>query len=330
MTAPKLLTVNLPFPGFYESAYSEAVDHEESSWLEYATENNGETDEDYESAWPEPLRLSNELGDLLYRHSRYSVAYESIARAYVDAVDHVAGEALEMSRPDTRQKWALDDAGQYVVTPEPYARPSLRMTFESMDSPREYNFSTDRVYGRIPLKVMRELFKRSAAEGHETLSRVIARRFTSYDGFRSYYPSDLAEWLAKAGRLQDWDHNELGTLLLAALEMSGLDMDGGCYDYDSFAGQVFDLVAGSDGVHSEWSNCVDWPAFDAARLEARAEKLTDWMESDPDAAKAWIRENGERAAALAAAEGGPDLSDDSVTVRCPWTPDMFAGSEAVQ
>ena len=48
MTAPRKLTVNLPFPGFYGSAYSDALDSEESQWLEYKTdENNGETRSEY-------------------------------------------------------------------------------------------------------------------------------------------------------------------------------------------------------------------------------------------------------------------------------------------
>lgn len=320
MTKPIQLTVNLPFPGFYHSEYSEAVDHEESSWLEYHADDNGETGEDYESSWPEPLSLANDLGDLLFRHTQYSVAYRKIAEWYVDAFDHAAGEVFEMTRPDKRKVWNVDYKS---MRDETYQRPSIGMTFESMDSPREYNFTTDRVYGLVPLKVMRELFKRSKTEGHKTLAALIADRFTSYDGFSSFYSNDVDSWLEKAGRLQDWDHNELGTLLIAALQMAGADMESGDY-YESFPGKVRELTIGDEGAYQAWESAVDWPAFDKARLEARAEKLVEWMESDADAAKAWMRENGERAAAMAAVEPAIEPDLESVTIRCPLTLDLFA------
>lgn len=321
MTKPILLTVNLPFSGFYGSEYSDAVDHAESTWAEYhADENSGETGDDYESAWPAPLRL--DLGNLLYQHADYSAAYHAIARDYVAAFDHLAGEAFGMTRPATRRVWR--EGG---MVSETYAADSIGMTFESMDSPREYNFSTDRVYGLIPLKVMRELFRRSKAEGHATLAAVVAERFTSYNGFISSYRSNLGDWLAEAGRLQDWDHNQLGTLLIAGLRLAGVTFgEGSAYDYESPESQLREMTLGDEGADTAWSNAVDWAAFDQARLEARAEKLADWLESEPDSAKAWIYENGERAATLAAAESSINIDLGVVETRCPETPDMFAES----
>ena len=313
MGKPILLTVNLPFSGFYGSEYSEAVDHAESQWVEYhADENSGETDDDYESAWPAPLRL--DLGDILYRHADYSAAHRAIARDYVAAFDDLAGEAFGMTRPAKRSVWR--DGG---MTSESYQADSIGMTFESMDSPREYNFSTDRVYGLIPLKVIRELFRRSKAEGHATLAAVVAERFTSRSGFMSFYPSDLGGWLAESGRLQDWDHNQLGTLLIAGLRMAGVDLES-----DETRWSLYESTIGDEGADTAWSNCVDWAAFDQARLEARAEKLVDWLEEDPDAAKAWIYENGERAAMLAAAESSINLGLGTVETRCTETLDLFA------
>lgn len=315
MGKPILLTVNLPFSGFYGSEYSEAVDHAESSWAEYhADENSGATHDDYESAWPAPLRLSDDLGDILYRHADYSAAYHAIARDYVAAFDDLAGEAFGMTRPAKRRVWR--DGAMALET---YQADSIGMTFESMDSPREYNFATDRVYGLIPLKVMRELFRRSKAEKHVTLAAVVADRFTSYDGFISSYRSHLGDWLAEAGRLQDWDHNQLGTLLIAGLRMAGVDLAS-----DETRWSLYESTIGDEGADTAWSNCVDWAAFDSARLEARAEKLADWLEEDPDAAKAWIYENGERASALAAAESSINLDLGTVETRCTETLDLFA------
>ena len=249
-----------------------------------------------------------------------------IARDYVAAFDDLAGEAFGMTVPATRSKWTVDDAGQYAVMPEPYARPSVGMTFESMDSPREYNFATDRVYGEIPLKVLREIFRRSKAEKHETLAAIIGARFTSYDGFASFYSPDLDSWLAKAGPLAGWDHNELGTLLIAGLQMAGETFgEGSVYDYESPESRLWEATVGDEGARRAWESGVDWPAFDAARLEARGEKLADWLESDPDAAKVWIYENGAAATELAATVAAVDLDLRTVAVRCTETLDMFAG-----
>jgi hypothetical protein len=325
MTRALTLTVNLPFPGFYESAYSEAVDREESSWLEYHTEEQGETGRDYETHWPEPLRLVEGLWSLLNDATDYGAAYRQIARDYVAAFDYHAGEALGLTRRDTRKRY---DRAAGNWTAEPYDRPSLGMTFESMDSPREYNFATDRVYADIPLKVMRDLLKRSTAEGHETLAQVIASRFTSRSGFASFYPSDCAAWLAKAGRLQDWDHNELGTLLIAGLTIAGADMESRDY-WSGFAYEVRESAIGDDGAYQVWSDAVDWAKFDAARIEARAEKLAEWLDDDPDAARAWIAANGDDAATMGDAFAGLDLDGLDVTFRCPLTLDLFASPESV-
>lgn len=43
--------------------------------------------------------------------------------------------------------------------------------------------------------------------------KAIKKRFTSYDGFISFYSNRIEDWLDKP--LTEWDHNELGTLLYA-------------------------------------------------------------------------------------------------------------------
>jgi hypothetical protein len=45
----------------------------------------------------------------------------------------------------------------------------------------------------------------------ETLKNIIKRRFTSRDGFSSWYSNDIEEWKEK--KIQDWNCVELGTLL---------------------------------------------------------------------------------------------------------------------
>ncbi len=121
------------------------------------------------------------------------------------------------------------------------------------------------------------LFRKSKAEEHATLAQVIKERFTSRDGFLSGYRNELDSWLAKP--LRDWDHNELGTLLIAAMRLANVDPE-----ESETRNALYEATCGDEGAYQAWESCVDWPKFEAKRQEARAEKLAEWMESDMDSA----------------------------------------------
>lgn len=67
-------------------------------------------------------------------------------------------------------------------------------TFSATTSPRFYNFETDRLFVKIPkeeaLKVKKEV------ETYDDWAETIHNRFTSYDGFFSYFSNDATneEW----------------------------------------------------------------------------------------------------------------------------------------
>lgn len=246
MTKAIQLLTRLPFEGFYNSIYSDAVDQAEARWVEYECDPH---DKEREAGQPEALRLNEtELHDLLFRHTDYSACYHLIARWYVEGFSRVAGEALDLD---------------------------LGLAFESMDSPREYNFSTDRVYAHVPLKVVRALFKASKAEDHATLKRAIAESFTSRSGFISHYSNDIEDWVSKP--LTDWDHNELCTLIEASLERVGWR------DEDL---ELYYATFGDEGDWRAWEEGVNWPAFEAAREEARDDKLAAIEDNMSDEEKA--------------------------------------------
>lgn len=99
----------------------------------------------------------------------------------------------------------------------------LKGKFDGMSSPKFYNFETDRIFLEVDALTVAKLFEASEADNHETLTAVIKRRHTSYDGFWSYYTNDASAWLAKP--VLEYDHNELETLLIAVLEISAPDWD---------------------------------------------------------------------------------------------------------
>jgi hypothetical protein len=226
-------TMNISFfSGFYHSIWSESLDHEESQWAEYEAEYR-----QAEDGIDERLRLSqDDLANIIWKCSEHSAGYRDICRAYVPALN-------ELVKDET----GID----------------LRLAFESMDSPREYNFTTDRLYALIPWRMVRRMFRDSKKEKHATLARMISERFTSRDGFISFYKSALAPWLAKP--LGQWDHNELGTLFAAWLALRGV-----LGEDERIENRIYDQF-GSEVFYSIWSDSVDWKKYELLVAERRAE-----------------------------------------------------------
>ena len=91
------------------------------------------------------------------------------------------------------------------------------LVFEDLDSPKYYNYATDRIFCKIELSEVQDIFNRV---DKVALNKHIKQRFTSCDGFISHYKNSLEAWPSD---LADWDHNQVGTLLevLAAQESNG-------------------------------------------------------------------------------------------------------------
>jgi hypothetical protein len=83
--------------------------------------------------------------------------------------------------------------------------------FVTMESPREYNFTTDRLFIKISRDEIARLW---VATDRNTFDRIVKERFTSRSGFCSFYSNRWQDW----GRLSEWDHNQLGALLAAYLD----------------------------------------------------------------------------------------------------------------
>lgn len=100
---------------------------------------------------------------------------------------------------------------------EEFKLPSLK--FESLNSPREYNFATDRIFANIELSDLREALRRV---DKSELAKLAREKFTSRSGFISFYNPDVNTW----GDLTTWDHNQCGTLLECLADQETSDSDG--------------------------------------------------------------------------------------------------------
>lgn len=238
----RMVEINIPFMGFYNSWYSEEIDRQESDHIEHHINDSYGSEAEH----PEPLRLNEyEMADIFYRHSSYDIAYRNIARAYVESFSSIVSEGLGFD---------------------------LGLVFKDMTSPREYNFQTDRLFADIPFKVIARLFAMSKRDEHKTLESVISERFTSCSGFISFYSNDLETRLDKP--LLDWDHNEYCALLEACIELAGLDMR------DDIDWPIYCSLSEGNVFDCAWQDCVNWESVDKDIEELRTEKLAAFKEEN--------------------------------------------------
>lgn len=87
----------------------------------------------------------------------------------------------------------------------------IKGKFESLQSPREYNFTTDRIFIELDEAEVGRLF---AATSRFALDKVCKEMFTSRSGFSSYYTPSWPDW----GCTDDWDHNQVYALITAYVE----------------------------------------------------------------------------------------------------------------
>ena len=122
------------------------------------------------------------------------------------------------------------------------------LCFESLSSPREYNFSTDRIFCEIDYAELCGIIK---SFDLKAFAAFVRERFTSRDGFISYYSADLSEW----GKIETWDHNQCGT----ALEFYAIQESGGEYDQWSEYAIIENSICNGFMSNLIWQNCQDMP-----------------------------------------------------------------------
>ena len=122
------------------------------------------------------------------------------------------------------------------------------LCFESLSSPREYNFSTDRIFCEIDYAELCGIIK---SFDLKAFAAFVRDRFTSRDGFISYYSADLSEW----GKIETWDHNQCGT----ALEFYAIQESGGEYDQWQEYAIMETLISNCFMQELLWENCPEMP-----------------------------------------------------------------------
>lgn len=267
---PGCVIMKIPHPGYYDSLYNSELDAQSEQECEHRAQSD-KGNERAEDAQPEGLRLTAEqYSEIIFDCVDWRKAEAAMNVDYVAALANLLTECCGFK---------------------------IKLHYESMVSPREYNFTTDRIFVDVPKRIVRKFFAISRRDKHKALARQIKRRCTSYDGFISSYENELEPWLETP--VEQWDHNELETLLLAVLDLkfgSSGDAEAG----HDFGWAMYYATTEDDAAFMAFQGAVDWDKFDRECADKRGEMLADMR-----------REAGETFV--------------PPTPRCPDTPDMFNG-----
>jgi hypothetical protein len=235
------LEIQLPFDGYYHSVWDQALDSE----MEQYAENYEETDrEEYGDAGLD----ASDFCDIFMETVDWKKCHDATNRAVVDAIQLVLDDELDIK---------------------------INLEFSAMESPRFYNFSTDRLFAKISRADVAKLVRIVRSDRYATLRKVLEERHTSRSGFASFYSNDLATWLGK--RVSDWDHNELESLLLAAAETKANQSKYGSAPRgrDLWTDSVFYRVTDCDSMYHEFECGVDWDKFEKLAIERRTAKAVE-------------------------------------------------------
>ena len=139
--------------------------------------------------------FTNDYGDIniptaFYDEFDYAKAYRQYAELFADQV----------------QDYILNEYGIKVT-----------LRFDSLESPRFYNFETDCIYCHITAHDINVLY---ALVSMSALTRIAKDRHSSGSGFISSYDPDVSTW----GTVNTWDHNQLETLLIAVASYDDMDV----------------------------------------------------------------------------------------------------------
>ena len=224
------MLTTLPFSGFYCSKWDGELDNVENNFIENEAENDDTLDE-------------SEVSVLVDKCRQYETQIEYVAREYVDYFNE-----------KFKEEFGID----------------LKLRFESLKSPAEYNFSTDIIYAYIDEEVVRRLLDDLE---ESKLADMIRERFTSREGFISFYPNRIDRWKTKP--LEEWDFNEVGTILAAYVDQ-----------VDDFEWDVYYTMCGRSVFDMALDKGTDWDKYrelcDERRKEIEEERAEEEARADAD------------------------------------------------
>ena len=164
------LESTIPFDGFYESFISADIDHQIGQQIEWDSDMYDLNEDE------------QQVLDDSYLSVNRSSFYNQIAEHYTDLYIDALNERLKGF--------------------------TLNAKFNLLTSPREYNFETDRIFIDIERDHAIDFIKYIIKNYKKELEEKIKQRFTTRDGFISFYKNSIDLWPKD---YSEWDCNMIGT-----------------------------------------------------------------------------------------------------------------------
>ena len=164
------LESTIPFDGFYESFISADIDHQIGQQIEWDSDIHDLNESEEEILYNNYLTVNT------------SYFYNQIAEDYTNFYIDALNERLEGF--------------------------TLNATYKCFESPREYNFETDRIFIEIEENHAVDFIEHIVQNYKKELEKKIEDRFRSRSGFISFYKNSIDLW---AKDFKEWDCNMIGT-----------------------------------------------------------------------------------------------------------------------
>ena len=203
------LESTIPFDGFYNSFISADIDHQIGQQIEWDCDIYDLNESEEEILYNNYLTVNT------------SYFYNQIAEDYTN---------FYIDNLNAKLNYAYPDHGF-----------TLNAKFSLLTSPREYNFETDRIFIDIEKNHAIDFIKYIIKNYKKELQKKIQDRFTSKDGFISFYKNSIDLWPKD---YSEWDFNQIGT----CFELFDFDE---LYSYESLSETIiFNLgnTLGKDGI----------------------------------------------------------------------------------
>ena len=170
------LESTIPFDGFYNSFIDDDIDHQIGQQIEWDCDIYDLNVNEEKILWDSYLSVNR------------SYFYNQIAEDYTN--------------------FYIDDLNAKLNYAYPNHGFTLNAKFSFLTSPKEYNFETDRIFIDIEKNHAIDFIKYIIKHYKKELEEKIKQRFTSRDGFISYYKNSLDLWIDD---YSEWDCNMIGT-----------------------------------------------------------------------------------------------------------------------
>lgn len=182
----KTKNILIPFVGFYESIASQKA--EDIAFHDYISEKDIKENAEGRLDIPDDMSEA-EQSDFWdeYYPAKIKDIRESICKDYIEHLGNELG---------------------------------LKMEFESISSPRYYNYTTDRLFVDVPENELIDLYNKT---DKKILAEMIKERHTSGPGFDSFYQNEITD--------QSWqdpgkyDHNQWQTVVEAYIKQNNIEVD---------------------------------------------------------------------------------------------------------